>query len=86
MAVSQFIPVTTLLRDHLSVLGKLINGPVVLASRSKPAAILLSVGDYEKLLADSESVKRYQRNQRADKDFADMMAGDYSELLPEVPA
>ncbi len=77
MLVSQFIPVTHLIRDHLSVLGKLSNGPVVLAQRSKPTAVLLSVDDYEKLVSDSEAGKRYLRMIAADQALA---AGDFVEL------
>ncbi|MDQ3250143.1 MAG: type II toxin-antitoxin system Phd/YefM family antitoxin [Chloroflexota bacterium] len=79
MLVSQFTPVTHLIRDHLSVLGKLINGPVVLAQRSKPTAVLLSVNDYEKLVADSEAGRRYLRMIAADQARE---AGDFVELTP----
>ena len=64
MAISQITPVTQLIRDHLSVLSKLGNGPVVLASRSKPAAILLSVHDYQSL---EEDAKRWRRQLLADQ-------------------
>jgi PHD/YefM family antitoxin component YafN of YafNO toxin-antitoxin module len=82
MAIAQITPVTQLIRDHLSVLSKLINGPVVLAQRSKPTAVLLSVNDYEKLLADSESAKHYRRLIAADQARVEMNTGNYVELSP----
>lgn len=83
MAISQIAPVTQLIRDHLSVLNRLVDGPVVLAQRSKPAAVLLSVNDYEKLLADSEDAKRFRRTIKSDQAFKEMNAGNYVELSPD---
>ena len=55
MNVPQIEPITRLSRDHRAVLNKLKTGPVFLAQRSTPAAVLLSVSDYETM------VKRLQK-------------------------
>ena len=39
----QIEPVSILVRDYLTVFAKLKDGPVFLAQRSKPAAVLVSV-------------------------------------------
>lgn len=54
MHIPQIEPVTSLSKDYRSVFSKLDNGPVILASRSRPAAVLLSVDDYEKLMTRLE--------------------------------
>lgn len=83
MNTPQIEPVTTLARDHKSVFAKLGAGPVFLAQRSKSAAVLLSIGDYEKLVADAESAKRFRRLIKADQAFIEMNAGNYVELAPD---
>jgi PHD/YefM family antitoxin component YafN of YafNO toxin-antitoxin module len=50
MGIPQIEPVTSLSRDYRAVFGKLEEGPVFLAQRSRPAAVLLSVGDYKEML------------------------------------
>lgn len=50
MHIPQIEPVTSLSKDYKAVFSKLENGPVVLAMRSRPAAVLLSVSDYEALM------------------------------------
>lgn len=54
MHIPQIEPVTSLSKDYRSVFSKLDNGPVVLAMRSRPAAVLLSIHDYEKLITRLE--------------------------------
>lgn len=46
----QFEPITTMQRHPQQVLALLDNGPVVLANRSKPAAILVSVAQWDRLI------------------------------------
>ncbi len=67
MNVPQIEPITTMTRDHKAVLDMLVNGPVFLAQRSRTAAVLLSVSDYEnmvkrlqklELLAEAERIAR----------------------------
>ena len=50
MNMPQIEPVTTLSRDYKTIFDKLKDGPVFLAQRSRPAAVLLSVSDYEEML------------------------------------
>jgi PHD/YefM family antitoxin component YafN of YafNO toxin-antitoxin module len=57
MYLPQIEPVTTLSKDYKSIFSKLNKGPVVLAMRSRPAAVLLSVGDYEKMVTRLEQLE-----------------------------
>lgn len=50
MNTPQIEPITTMTKNHKSVLKKLDNGPVFLARRSRPAAVLLSVREYERMV------------------------------------
>jgi prevent-host-death family protein len=55
----QFEPITTMQRNPNKVLAMLVNGPVIMASRSKPAAILVSVELWDRLverLEDQEDI------------------------------
>lgn len=49
MNVPQIEPITTMAKNHKSVLKMLANGPVFLTQRSRPAAVLLSTTDYERM-------------------------------------
>jgi prevent-host-death family protein len=57
MGVPQIEPVTSLSRDYRTVFSKLEEGPVFLAQRSRPAAVLLSVSDYKDLLDRLEDLE-----------------------------
>ena len=48
--IQQFEPITTMQRHPQQVLAMLENGPVVLANRSKPTAILVSVALWDRLI------------------------------------
>jgi PHD/YefM family antitoxin component YafN of YafNO toxin-antitoxin module len=72
-AVPQIVPVTDLRLKHVQVFGMLHNGPVVLAQRSRPAAVLVSVEAWDKLAAE---LKRLRRIIEADRHFAQASAGD----------
>jgi len=50
----QIEPVTNLSRDYREIFNKLADGPVFLAQRSRPAAVLLSVDDYKAMVARLE--------------------------------
>lgn len=54
MHIPQIEPVTSLSKDYRAIFSKLDNGPVILAMRSRPTAVLLSVSDYEKLMTRLE--------------------------------
>lgn len=47
--VTQVEPVTRLQRDHAAILAQLPKGPVILSSRGKAAAVMLSVDDYDSM-------------------------------------
>ena len=47
--VQQIEPITQIQRAPSEVLAMLANGPVVLAQRSKPAAVLVSVEEWDRL-------------------------------------
>lgn len=42
----QIEPVSNLIRNYLAIFAKLKNGPVFLAQRSKPAAVLVSLDEW----------------------------------------
>ena len=69
MDMPQIEPVTGLSRDYKQIFAKLQRGPVFLAQRSKPAAVLLSVNDYEKLI---ERVKQLELLMEAKQILAEM--------------
>ena len=50
----QFEPITSVQRNPAKVLSMLTNGPVILASRSKPTAILVSVELWDRLVEQLE--------------------------------
>jgi len=79
MITPQMESTTTLARNHKVVFGKLINGPVFLANRSKAVAAVLSITDYERLARAEVELKRLQRLAKYKKDFAEMRAGNYIE-------
>jgi hypothetical protein len=70
----QLEPITTLKKNHLTILKKLINGPVFLSQRSKMAAVLLSTREFESLMKDAT---QYRRMMLADQHAREMDAGQY---------
>ncbi len=81
--VPQIAGVTDLSQNYKPVFAKLSNGPVFLTSRSKPAAVLLSTTEYERLADAEAELKRLRRIMQADQDFADMRTGDYGILMAD---
>ena len=82
----QIEPVSTLVRNYISIFAKLKNGPVFLAQHSKPAAVLVSVEDWK---ATVEELKRARRTLEMDRQFAEARAGnyvDYDDLDKELAA
>lgn len=60
----QIAPVSTLARDHKAVFALLAKGPVFLASRSRPAAVLVSTEQWDQLvrrLAEAEGIIESRR-------------------------
>lgn len=52
--VQQIIPISDMKLKQPEVLGMLKNGPVVLAHRSRPAAVLVSVEQWDRLMTQLE--------------------------------
>lgn len=73
--VTQVEPVTRLQRDHAAVLAKLPKGPVILSSRGKAAAVILSVDDYDRM---RHQIAMYERQIAGDiaKEADDWLADD----------
>jgi prevent-host-death family protein len=71
---TQIVPISDFHIRQSEVLTKLGNGPVILAQRSKPAAVLLSVRDFDQMQTE---LKRLRRQAVADRHFAEMRAGEY---------
>lgn len=69
MAIPQIEPVTSLSRNYSSVFEKLRKGPVFLAQRSRPAAVLLSLNEYERI---TERLKHLELLIEAKRIFAEM--------------
>lgn len=80
MHVPQLLPISTLQRTYTAVVSKLPNGPVFLSQKSKPIAVMLSTQDYERLATAEEELKRLRRIVQYDQQFADMRAGNYTNL------
>jgi prevent-host-death family protein len=59
---------------HAQVLALLNKGPVVLAQRSKPAAVLVSVTQWD---AQADELSRLRRIVEYDRQFAEMDAGTF---------
>ena len=86
MYTPQIMPISALQRNYAAVVRQLPAGPVFLSQYSKPVAVMLSPAEYERLAAAEAEVKRLQRMIRSDKEFAEMLAGDYTEYVPEAAA
>jgi hypothetical protein len=56
-SVPQIVPVSELRMKHVEIFGLLGYGPVVLAQRSRPAAVLVSVGDWNKLTSELDQLR-----------------------------
>lgn len=72
--VTQVEPVTRLQRDHASILAQLPKGPVILSSRGKAAAVMLSVEDYDRM---RHQIAMYERQ------FAGDLANEVGEWLTD---
>lgn len=79
--VQQIVPISDLKLHHARVLGMLGKGPVVLAQRSKPRAVLVSVEEWDRR---AEELKRLRRMAKADQALAEMRAGNYIDVTEEV--
>ena len=73
----QVVPVSDLRTKHVETFKLLKDGPVILAQRSRPAAVLVSVEDWDET---ARELARLRRMLQAQRDFAAMRAGDYVDL------
>jgi prevent-host-death family protein len=73
----QIVPVSDLRTKHIETFGLLKRGPVVLAQRSRPAAVLVSFEEWDET---ANELARLRRIVAADRHFAAMKAGDYVDL------
>jgi prevent-host-death family protein len=53
----QIEPVSNLVKDHKAVFAKLGSGPVFLAQRSKPAAVLVSIDEWTEVVNRLEELQ-----------------------------
>lgn len=75
--VPQIVPVTDLRLRHVEVFGLLNRGPVILAQRSRPAAVLVSLNEWDQMAGE---LARLRRIIEGDRQFAEMRAGNYVDL------
>jgi prevent-host-death family protein len=55
--VQQIVPISDMKLKHAAVLSLLKKGPVVLAQRSKPAAVLVSVAQWDRMADEIEELR-----------------------------
>ena len=85
MTMPQIEPVTKLSRDYKTIFAKLSNGPVFLAQRSKPAAVLLSVQEYEALLSQIQPAEDVARaDALSDEQQMAQEEAAFSQALPKL--
>ncbi|MEM7536676.1 MAG: hypothetical protein AAF639_31125 [Chloroflexota bacterium] len=56
--IPQIEPITTMARDHTALISKLDNGPVILAHRSKPTAVLVSIDEWNQIADELARLRR----------------------------
>ena len=72
----QIVPISDIRIRHGEVLEKLENGPVILAQRSRPAAVLISVEEWDKIaqrmseLEEREVLRRRLRTAHTEPDVS----------------
>lgn len=88
MNMPQIEAVTGLSRDYRTIFAKLAKGPVFLAQRSRPTAVLLSVADYEKLLDRLSRLELLAEAHRisAEMDSAPAKVTSHEELRRQLAA
>ena len=56
--VPQIEPVSSMSRDHKGIIAKLGKGPVILAQRSKPTAVLVSIEEWNRIALQMREYER----------------------------
>src|SRR5262245_35281355 len=55
-SVQQIVPISEMKLHHAEVLARLRNGPVILAQRSRPAAVLVSVEQWDAIVEELDTL------------------------------
>jgi prevent-host-death family protein len=63
--VPQFVAISEMKVNQPKVLARLNNGPVILANRSKPAAVLISVAQWDSIVGQIEDLQARRRDEAA---------------------
>ncbi len=69
--IQQIVPISDMAIKQQDVMKRLGNGPVVLASRSRPVAVLLSVSEWDAIAVEMEALRDI-----VDVQEADLLQGD----------
>lgn len=77
--VQQIVPISDMKLKHGAVLSLLKKGPVVLAQRSRPAAVLVSVKEWDETAQELARLRRL-RLDMLERRSLEMQAGDYIDL------
>lgn len=77
--VQQIVPISDMKLKHGTVLSLLKKGPVVLAQRSRPAAVLVSVKEWDETAKELARLRRL-RLDMLERRSLEMQAGDYVDL------
>jgi prevent-host-death family protein len=72
--IQQIVPISDLKLHHAQVLGRLAKGPVVLAQRSRPKAVLVSIEEWNQR---AEELAHYRHLAMLDEQFKLVMNGNY---------
>lgn len=62
---TQTVNVGNLQRDYKSILDKLVRGPVILATRGRATAVILSVEDYDRQIERISFLERQRAGDQA---------------------
>jgi prevent-host-death family protein len=60
----QIEPITTLARDHKKVLSRLTKGPIFLAQRSQPTAVLVSIEQWDEIVKYVQELEAIAESER----------------------
>lgn len=63
--INQIVPISEMKLKQPEVLGMLNTGPVVLANRSRPAAVLVSVEQWDSLVGQIEDMHARRKDETA---------------------
>jgi len=67
--VPQIVPISDLRNRHNDVINKLSDGPVILAQRSKAAAVLVSVEEWDQVIKDAKQYRHLAMLERRSQEM-----------------